>query len=221
MDTINDLIHIDFAYVFVSVFLIAISFQIITKLFDWVIDRFGIETKKMRQKREEHELLIETSKNLTELQKQHIKAVEDSTFYDKEIKDELHSFMSEMRDSISKTQSEIKQIDDNRVNDRKQYIKIQQELSDSIKEISDYNSTKDKQIDNLMIAQRESLADIINQKYKHYISIKGIPEDEVDEFTSLHKAYNGVGGNHSGDAKYNYCMNHLDVIPVETKLIIK
>ena len=63
-------------------------------------------------------------------------------------------------------------------------------------------------------------ADKINEKYKCYISIKGIPEDEVDEFTNLHTAYKGVGGNHSGDAKYEYCMNHLEVIPVKTKLLM-
>ena len=71
-----------------------------------------------------------------------------------------------------------------------------------------------------MAAQREVLADKINEKYKYYISVKGIPEDEVDEFTNLHTAYKGVGGNHSGDAKYEYCMNHLEVIPVETKLVM-
>lgn len=65
---------------------------------------------------------------------------------------------------------------------------------------------------------KESLADKINQKYKHYIAINGIPEDEVDEFVSLHQAYNGVGGNHHGDAKFNYCMEHLPIIPVEVKL---
>ena len=93
-------------------------------------------------------------------------------------------------------------------------------MKDSIKSIVEYNSSKDRQIDNLMAAQREVLADKINEKYKYYISIKGIPEDEVDEFTNLHTAYKGVGGNHSGDAKYEYCMNHLQVIPVKTKLII-
>lgn len=76
-------------------------------------------------------------------------------------------------------------------------------------------------IDNLILAQREVLADKINEKYKYYISINGIPEDEVDEFTNLYTAYKGVGGNHSGDAKYEYCINHLPVIPVETKLLVK
>lgn len=36
---------------------------------------------------------------------------------------------------------------------------------------------------------------------------------------SLHDAYKGVGGNHSGDAKFEYCINHLPVIPIETKLV--
>ncbi len=78
-----------------------------------------------------------------------------------------------------------------------------------------------KDMEHLMSAQREALADRINEKYKYYISIKGVPEDELDEFTHLHTAYKGIGGNHSGDAKYEYCINHLPVIPVETTLITK
>ena len=65
------------------------------------------------------------------------------------------------------------------------------------------------------------LAEKINEKYKYYISINGIPEDEYDEFVSMHKAYNGVGGNHHGDAKFEYCIEHLPIIPVETRLKYK
>lgn len=124
----------------------------IISLTEWLIDGLGIETNGMRKRREEHELLVKTSSNLTALQEKY-------------------------------TENSL-------------------------------------QINNLMIAQREILADKINDKYKFYISINGIPEDEVDEFTNLHQAYKGVGGNHSGDAKYEYCMNHLPVIPVETKLVM-
>ena len=116
---------------------------------------------------------------------------------------------------------EIKQFAENRLRDREQSLKIQKELTESIRNIAESNSTKDKQIGDLMAAQREVLADKINEKYKYYISIKGIPEDEVDEFTNLHTAYKGVGGNHNGDAKFEYCINHLHVIPVETKLVMK
>ena len=91
-------------------------------------------------------------------------------------------------------------------------------MLNSIEAIAGTNATRDDQIKNLMTANKELLADRINQKYKYYISIGGIPEDEYDEFVALHKAYNGLGGNHHGDSKFEYCMNHLKVIPTERVL---
>lgn len=220
MDEITALTQINFTSLFVSVFVILIGIKAIVSIFEWVVDKLGLETKWMRKKREDHDLLVKTSQNLSALQEKHTKDVEQSIIHDKRIKDELSVFMNEMRESISSTQSEIKQFTENRISDRQQSFQIQKELTDSIKNIVVSNSTKDKQINSLMIAQREVLADKINQKYKYYISIKGIPEDEVDEFTNLHTAYKGCGGNHSGDAKYEYCINHLPVIPVETKLVV-
>ena len=221
MDEIIELTKIDFSYVFIAVFVILIGIKVIVSLFEWIVNKLGLETKWMRKQRKEHDLLIQTSQNLAALQAQHNHDVEESDAHDENIKEELSAFISEIKTSISDTQSELKQFAENRVNDRQQSLKVQKELTDSIRSIVEYNSSKDKQIDNLMAAQREVLADKINEKYKYYISIKGIPEDEVDEFTNLHTAYKGVGGNHSGDAKYEYCMNHLQVIPVETKLVIK
>ena len=221
MSEIIELTNVDFSSIFISVFIILVGIKAIVSLFEWVINKLGLETKWMRKRREERELLIQTSQNLADLRNQHNHDVEESNTHDENIKEELSAFMEEIKLSIVKTQSEIKQFTENRINDRKQSLEIQKELTDSIKSIAEYNSTKDKQIDNLMAAQREVLADKINEKYKYYISIKGIPEDEVDEFTNLHTAYKDVGGNHSGDAKYEYCMNHLSVIPVETKLVIE
>jgi hypothetical protein len=122
---------------------------------------------------------------------------------------------------------------ENRIQDREQSFAIQKELTDAQNKLSNKQSElsnlisetiksgilRDQQIASLMLANRELLAEKINDKYKFYISIKGIPEDEVDEFTNLHTAYKGCGGNHSGDAKYEYVIEHLPVIPVETKLI--
>ena len=220
MEQIKELMQIDFISLLYSVFIVLVGIKSVTAVFEWVINKLGLETKWMRKQREEHDLLIRTSQNLTELKKQHIHDVEVSNIHDENIKKELSAFMSEIKSSISETQSEIKKFAENRISDRQQSLKIQKELTDSIKIIVTYNFSKDKQIDNLMAAQREVLADKINEKYKCYISIKGIPEDEVDEFTNLHTAYKGVGGNHSGDAKYEYCMNHLEVIPVKTKLLM-
>lgn len=147
----------------------------------------------------------------------------------------LKWFKSQSTDhnAIIRLEGKMKEYADNRVKDRQQSFEIQkklvdaqtqisesvQDLKDSIKTISDTNIEKDKQITSLIQAQKEMLAEKINEKYKYYLSIGGVPEDERDEFISLHDAYKGVGGNHNGDAKFEYCINHLPIIPVETKLV--
>lgn len=221
MEPIIELTKIDYVSVFVAVFTILVGIKAIVSIFEWVIDKLGLETKWMRKKKEEHDLLIQTAQNLTELQNKHTEDVKQSIIHDTRIREEFTEFMNEIKNTVMKTQNDIKQFSENRLHDREQSIRIQKELTDSIKGIIENNSDKDTQINNLMTAQREVLADKINQKYKYYISLKGIPEDEVDEFTNMHKAYKLIGGNHSGDAKYEYCMNHLSVIPVETKLVLK
>lgn len=221
MDAIKELFNINFSYVLISVFIILIGIKAVVSICEWIINILGLETKWMRKRREEHDLLIQTSQSLANLQEQRLEDTRQSDEHDKQIRNELTSFIEEMKNSILETQKDIKLFADNRIHDREQSLKIQKELTDSIKSIVDRNTIKDEQMRNLMIAQREVLADKINDKYKYYISIDGIPEDEVDEFTSLHAAYNGVGGNHKGDAKYEYCINHLSIIPVEKKLITK
>lgn len=66
-------------------------------------------------------------------------------------------------------------------------------------------------LNSLKAANREILAAKINEKYKTYFRQGYIPEDEYDEFVSLHDAYNGVDGNHTGDAKYKKCITSLKV----------
>lgn len=189
MDTIKALSQIDWWAIFFSVVIILLAFKILSELFDWIVKRFGIETKNQRQKREDHTLLLEMKEAL------------DDSYID--------------REAIHK---EMKTYSDNRVEDRKQSLKIQEELKDSIQRISDSACKNNDQIRYLVQAQKEILAEKINEKYKYYLSIDGIPADEYDEFVSLHKAYNDVGGNHHGDAKFEYCINHLKVLPVKTKL---
>lgn len=161
----------------------------------------------MKQKRQESELLKATAEGLKLLQQKHDKD-------ESELKGCLTSFIEETR-NVLKVQDE---------NNRKHWEtskQIRKELADTIKELADDNQEKGEHIKSLIVANKEILAEKINEKYKYYISIKGIPEDEYDEFVNMHKAYNGVGGNHHGDAKFEYCIEHLPIIPVETKLVIK
>lgn len=112
--------------------------------------------------------------------------------------------------AIKELQDLAKEFAENRVSDRQQSLEIQRQLSDAIASLKDTNKL-------LIEAQKELLAEKINEKYKHYLRLGYIPADEYDEFVSLHAVYNGVGGNHHGDAKFNYCINNLRVVPDEKR----
>jgi len=208
MDELKGLEHIDWWYVVIAIVIALVVIKFIWQLFDWLfVEKLGVETKKMKQKRQESELLKATAEGLKALSCKHDK---DET----ELKDSLTLFIDETRNAL-KTQDE---------SNRKHWEtskQIRKELADTINKVANDNQEKDKQISSLIVANKEMLAEKINEKYKYYISINGIPEDEYDEFVSLHKAYNGVGGNSHGDAKFEYCIEHLPIIPVETKLVIK
>lgn len=215
MDELEQLAQINWWYVFFAVCLLLLCVRFIWSLADWLlVEKLGIETKKMKQRREEREQLKATTElskttaeNLSKLQQRH---TEDEKIF----RDNLNDYMEESRKDRKALHDEMTKFTTNRINDRKQSLEIQKELKDSI-------AARDIQIESLVVANKEMLAEKINEKYKYYISIAGIPEDEYDEFVSLHKAYNGVGGNHHGDAKFEYCIEHLPIIPVKTKLVYK
>ena len=215
MDNVGQIPQIDWWYVFFSMCLLLVCIKLIWSLFDWLfVEKLGIETRKMKQRRQESEqlkataeLAKATAENLDKLQKRHCKDEE-------EFRNNLNNYMEESRQDRKALHDEMTTYSNNRISDRKQSLEIQKELNESI-------AIRDAQISSLVIANKEMLAEKINEKYKHYIAINGIPEDEYDEFVSLHDAYNGVGGNHNGDAKFQYCIDHLPILPVETKLKIK
>ena len=215
MDELKQLAQIDWWYVIIVAILVLVCVKFVWSLFDWLfVEKLGIETKKMKQKRLESEelrataeLAKTTAQNLDRLQTRHTKDEE-------EFRNNLNNYMEESRKDRKVLHDEMTKFTANRINDRQQSLQIQKELTDSI-------AARDVQIESLVVANKEMLAEKINEKYKYYISIKGIPEDEYDEFVSLHGAYNGVGGNHHGDAKFQYCIEHLPIIPVETKLVYK
>ena len=164
-----------------------------------------------------------------------IKELWDSWYQRRKRKDELLEMLLSDHDRMG-------QYEENRKSDRAQSFDIQKqlvdaqeklagtqeelaaaqkELANTLVELKKTDEQRDKMIDSVVVAVKEMMCDRINQKYKHYISIGGIPEDEISEFESMHRGYNLVGGNSSGDAKYAYVKEHLPIIPVETILVLK
>ena len=200
LDYIKEMIQLDFGHVFTSIFVIMAGiiavWQIVGKFFEII----GKPLKWYTNRNKDHEEL-----------KKLIQEVHNHEKNNDKVEKTFENFMNEMK-------KEMQKYNDNRIHDRQQSFDIQKQLTDSIGTMS--NSAKENKvlIDALLVAQKEMMAEKINEKYKHYIAIDGIPEDEKDEFISLHDAYKGVGGNHHGDEKFDYCMQHLKVIPVERKL---
>lgn len=89
MNEITELMKIDFSYVLIAVFVILIGMKAMFSLFEWIVNQLGLETKWMRRQREEHELLIRTSQNLTALQEKLAKEVDRSDQRDEEIANDI------------------------------------------------------------------------------------------------------------------------------------
>lgn len=60
------------------------------------------------------------------------------------------------------------------------------------------------------VALKVILANELDRKYRYYLELQYIPDKEFDEYVDMHDAYNGLGGNHHGDEKFNYVMEHLE-----------
>lgn len=99
-------------------------------------------------------------------------------------------------------------------NNTKQLVRIASSLTSLIED----NKKRDEQIESLVFSQQKELADRISQLCKQYMDMEGIPEDELQEFIDLHAAYKAVHGNHGIDTKYNYCIEHLPIIPSNRKI---
>lgn len=220
MDEMQTLLDLDLRTVALGIVGILVVAVLILSKLDFLKKFFGIKTKSDIQ----HELLIQTSQKLAELQNQHIRDMEEfrnqqnenatqSIKHDELIRNELSSFIDEMRSSIVSLTQQMNQYSENRVHDREQSREIQRQLNER-------SDDRDQKIEALMLGSMELLGDKIDQRFSRYVSLGGIPENEVDEFDGIFAAYTALKGNHKREEKYKYVKNHMKVIPVESKLKI-
>ena len=220
MDEIVTLVEIDWKSVIIALVL-ALGFVVaLLKALEYLAEKFGIETKKQR----DHKLLIQTSQSLTALQEQHTKDIKEfkdsqtenvnqSIRHDEIIKEELKSFIDEIRSSIVSLTNQMNQYSENRIHDREQSFEIQRQLNKR-------SDDRDKKIEALMLGNMELLGDKIDQRFSRYVALDGIPENEVEEFDGIFAAYKALNGNHKREEKYKYVKNHMKVIPIEAKIKI-
>ena len=220
MDAIEALKSLNWFEIFIGLVILVLAGQFLYKTFiEDILYKHGWESAKMRQRREDHELLkattelaATTAKNLDKLQTRH-------NHDEEEFRNNLNNYMEESRRDRKALHEEMSRFSEARVHDREQSFKIQKELTDSIKTVADNQQVRNKQIEALMCGSKELLGDTIDQRYSKYIALDGIPENEVAEFEEIYNAYSGLNGNGTRKAKYFYVKDHLKVIPVETTLV--
>lgn len=219
MEAITEGLKLDISSLVMGLFLVLSAIIAAVTIIGRFSEIVGKPVKWIKKKNADHELLLKTSDTLHVLLKKQEEDVAQSIRHDELIRKDLNVITKDIRDSIKETQAQIHQFSENRVHDREQSLRIQKELTDSIKVLAEGAAGRKEQIAVLQAANKELLADKINQKYKQYLMIDGIPADEVGEFTNLHDAYKNLGGNHAGDQKYDYVMKNLPVIPVERQFV--
>lgn len=142
MEAIQNLIHYNWLSVFLALIAAMLAFKFLSDLFGWFVTKFGLETKSMREKRENEQLIKTTAKNLASLECRHTKD-------EKEFRESLNNYMSESRADRKALHDEMKQYSQDRIDDRKQSLKIQEELKKSIEGIARKQNDRDERIEDL------------------------------------------------------------------------
>ena len=214
LSNVKALAEIDFLGWFIATVVIILIWKGGAELKDWFFNRYGIETKKMKKEREDHELLIKTSQNLALLQ-------EKSEKDDRGLEMAFEVFVDEVRESFDQVHKKFEEVNDAQIKRKEQSLEIQKQLTESIKQLVVAQTSNTEKISALMCGSKELLGNTIDERYARYIKLGGIPQNEIDEFDSIYEAYRGLNGNHGRQTKYEYVKNHLSVIPVKTELVIK
>lgn len=108
MENLEQLTKINWWQVCLAIVLFLVCLKFVWSLLDWLLfDKLKIETKKMREKRTDHELLMTTVQDLTELHNKHEEDTKQSIRHDEIIRNDLHALtitVNEIVDKLEKMQ---------------------------------------------------------------------------------------------------------------------
>lgn len=150
MEFVKALFEINYQAFVVSVLTVVLALKFLTELGKWLfVDLLGLETKAMRKRREEHELLITTADELKKLSEKHKLDVQKSIEHDEKIEKELQVCMQEIKQTVAENSEVMRQYAENRVHDREQSRNIQLQLTNTIQDLAASQENRDQQIKDL------------------------------------------------------------------------
>lgn len=149
MDELLTLKEINWFEVTIGVIAAIVFFKFLVSTYEWFANKYGFETKKMRQAREDHELLIATAQNVAELQKKHNADDKKHEKDENDIKACLASFIAETKKENDSLREEMKKFADNRINDRQVSIEREGRINGRIDIIAQADKYRDEHIDSI------------------------------------------------------------------------
>lgn len=183
---------------FLLIILVMLVWKGFVELADWFFKRYGIETKKMKEKREDHDLLIKTSQNLALLQ-------EKSEKDDRALEMAFEVFVDEVRESFEQVHKKFEETNEMQLKRKEQSIGIQQQLNNKIDGICQVLDEMQKNTDE-RFAQSEAktnkrvqsdIKERIAQSYRRYDKAKKISRMELEALEDLIDTYENFGGQNS------------------------
>lgn len=89
MEEIIGLTQLDLPFLLASLFIILTGAKALLSVLEWMVNLLGLETKWMRKRREEYNLIMQTSQSLAALQEKHEKDMARSDRRDEEISENI------------------------------------------------------------------------------------------------------------------------------------
>ena len=195
---VKSLLEIDFLAWFIATIVLILVWKGGAEIKDWFCNRYGIETKKMKKEREDHELLIKTSENLALLQDKHEKD-------ESELENMIELFIGEVRESFNDVNNKIEGFYESQSKHRGQSLEIQEKWTDKIDCVFNRLDEMQKQTDE-RFAQSEAktnkrvqsdIKERIAQSYRRYDKAKKISHMELEALEDLIDTYESFGGKNS------------------------
>ena len=119
----------------------------LVELVDWFFNKYGIETKKMKEKREDHEKILANAEAIKELAEIHKRDNDISNEHDDKLRDEMTQFMTEVRSDIGELKSSLQETFNNRANDRQVSLEREQRLNSRIDSLVDSSKQRDTSVE--------------------------------------------------------------------------
>ena len=169
MNDIKALLEIDFKTVFLGIFLILAGLKAGTMLIEWLLfDKLGIETKWMREKRQDHEMILANSNAIKELAEIHKRDNDISNKHDDELRDDLSQFMSEVRSDIGEIKSNFQESIDNTVKYREVSKAKEKRLDDRIDTLVDASKQRDISVEAISVGLEKLTKIFIDKEISDY-----------------------------------------------------